>query len=280
MSIGDEFEGKVVKLTTFGEMDFKVAGTKNGITGIQMDTKLPGITMEIVEEALKQGKTARASILKKMAEVMPKEVTLSKYAPRIEVTHIDPENIGKLIGSGGKTINGIISKTGAQVDIEDDGTVMISSNDPEAVKAALSEIEGMFKEVSIGDEFEGKVVKLTTFGAFVEILPGRDGMVHVSQMAPHRVEDPSDVVAEGQVVKVRVTEVDSVTGKIGLSMLFGADIKEGSERRPSGRGSFGDRAPRAGFGERRGFGGGERRGFGSRGSAPRSGGFSDRRCRR
>jgi polyribonucleotide nucleotidyltransferase len=270
----------------YGEMDFKVAGTKNGITGIQMDTKLPGITMEIVEEALKQGKAARANILKKMSEVMPKEVVLSKYAPRIEVLHIEPENIGKLIGSGGKTINGIINKTGAQVDIEDDGTVMISSNDEAAVKAAMTEIEGMFKEVSVGDEFEGKVVKVAAFGAFVEILPGRDGMVHVSQMAPERVEDPSDVVSEGQIVKVRVTDVDSVTGKIGLSMLFGADIKEATERRPSSRPSFGDRSSRPSFGgdrpSRPSFGGGERRGFGGRPSSSSSSrpGMSDRRGRR
>ncbi len=238
----------------YGEMDFKVAGTVNGITGIQMDTKLHGLTFEIVEEALRQGKAAREQILAKMSEMMPTAAALSPYAPKISAINIDPENIGKLIGSGGKTINAIIARTGAQIDIEDDGRVMISAVDQAAVDRAVNEVEGMFKEVTVGETYTGKVVRIVDFGAFVEIMPGRDGLVHVSQMAPERVEHPSDVVSEGQEVKVRVTEVDPM-GKIGLSMLFGADIKQDSERRPSGGGRGGDRG-----GNRGGFGGGDRGG--------------------
>ncbi|HLC88323.1 MAG TPA: polyribonucleotide nucleotidyltransferase [Patescibacteria group bacterium] len=270
----------------YGEMDFKVAGTKNGITGIQMDTKLNGLTFEIIEEALRQGKAAREGILAEMAKVMPKEIELSEYAPKIEITHIKPEEIGMLIGPGGKNINGIIAKTGAQIDIEDDGTVMVSSMDAEAIKKALESIEGMFKKVEPGEEYEGKVVRIAPFGAFVEILPGKDGLVHVSQMAPQRVEDPSDIVSEGQTVKVRVVDVDSM-GKIGLSMLFGDDRKPETEGRPRGGGGFGggfggdrggDRGGyrpgggggREGGGMRRGFGGG--RPGGDRGGRGGSGG--------
>jgi polyribonucleotide nucleotidyltransferase len=254
----------------YGEMDFKVAGTKNGITGIQMDTKLNGLTFEIIEEALRQGKAAREHILGKMADVMPKEIELSEYAPKIEITHIKPEEIGMLIGPGGKNINGIIAKTGAQIDIEDDGTVMVSSMDANAISAALDAIEGMFKKVQPGEIYEGKVVRLAPFGAFVEILPGKDGLVHVSQMAPHRVESPEEIVSEGQTVKVRVVDVDS-QGKIGLSMLFGEDRKPETEGRPRGGGGFGG-GDRGGFrggdrgGDRggRGFGGGGRSGGGMR----------------
>ncbi|MDO8639117.1 MAG: S1 RNA-binding domain-containing protein, partial [Candidatus Daviesbacteria bacterium] len=160
------------------------------------------------------------------------------YAPKIELTHIEPEEIGMLIGPGGKNINGIIGQTGAQVDVEDDGAVMVSSTNAESIKQALSMIEGMFKKVQIGEIYEGKVVRIVPFGAFVEILPGKDGLVHVSQMAPERVENPEDVVNEGQVVKVRVTDVDS-QGKIALSMLFGNEQKPDTEGRPQRTGGFG-----------------------------------------
>ena len=261
----------------YGEMDFKVAGTKNGITGIQMDTKLQGLTFEIIVEALSQAKKARESILEQMTKVMPKENELSKYAPKIEVTHIKPEEIGMLIGPGGKNINGIIAKTGAQIDIEDDGTVMISSMDPEAIKLAMEAVEGMFKKVEPGEVYEGKVVRLAPFGAFVEILPGKDGLVHVSQMAPERVEKPEDIVSEGQMVKVRVTGVDSM-GKIALSMLFGADIKPESESGPS-RGGRGGSGGGGGFRDRDGggrSGGGTRTGFGARRDDRGRGNTSDR----
>ncbi len=246
----------------YGEMDFKVAGTVKGITAIQMDTKLTGLTFEIVEEALRQGKAAREFILGKINEAMPAVGEISQYAPKIVVTHIKPEDIGALIGPGGKNINGIIARTGAQIDVKDDGTVMISSTDEKALENALASVEGMFKQVQVGEVYNGKVVRLAAFGAFVEILPGRDGLVHVSQMAPSRVESPEDVVEIGQNVKVRVTEV-SPDGKIGLSMLFGADQKPETEtRRPrSDRGGFRDR-DRGGFRDR---------GFSDRGFRDRDG---------
>lgn len=264
----------------YGEMDFKVAGTVNGITGIQMDTKLTGLTFEIIEKALKQGKEARETILAKMKEIAPKAEEVSEYAPKIEVTHIKPEEIGMLIGPGGKNINAIIARTGAQIDIEDDGTVMVSSTDQDAINKALSEIEGMFKKVEVGEEFDGKVVRIAPFGAFVEIAPGKDGLVHVSQMASGHVERPEDVVSEGQVVHVRVTNVDPM-GKIGLSMLFGADIKPDSEGRPRSGGfrpsseSGGYRPSSSGGSRSGGFSrdrGGSRGGFGGR-KDPSSGGF-------
>jgi polyribonucleotide nucleotidyltransferase len=277
----------------YGEMDFKVAGTVNGITGIQMDTKLHGLTFDIIKEALRQGKQARESILDKMREVMPKANELSKYAPKIEITHIQPDQIGMLIGPGGKNINGIIAETGAQIDIEDDGTVMVSSMDPVAIQAALDRITGMFKKIMPDEEYEGKVVRIEPFGAFVEIMPGKDGLVHVSQMAPERVERPEDVVEMGQTVKVRVIDVDPM-GKVSLSMLFGDDRKPETEKRPSGggRGGFGggDRGGRSGGfgggdrggrgGDRGGFGGGSRSGGGMRrgfgGGSDRGGRGGDR----
>lgn len=261
----------------YGEMDFKVAGSVNGVTAIQMDTKLEGLTFPIIEEALKQGKQAREFILAAMDKVVGEPAEMSKYAPKIEVTHIQPDQIGMLIGPGGKNINGIIAKTGAQIDIEDDGTVMISSTSQEAINAAMETVNGMFKKVEVGEEYEGKVVRLAPFGAFVEILPGKDGLVHVSEMSTGFVEKPEDVVAEGQMVKVRVKGVDEM-GKISLSMLFGDDIKPESDRGPREPREGGeDRGPRTGGfggdrgGSRGGFGGdrgGSRGGFGSpRGAA-------------
>ncbi|OGE64397.1 polyribonucleotide nucleotidyltransferase [Candidatus Daviesbacteria bacterium RIFCSPLOWO2_02_FULL_36_8] len=263
----------------YGEMDFKVAGTKNGVTAIQMDTKLEGLTFEIIEEALKQGKRARIEILEAMEKVIPSVGPLSPHAPRVEILHIKPEEIGMLIGPGGKNINGIIAKTGAGIDIEDDGTVMVSGTDSAGVDKAIEAIQGMFKTFTVGEELTGKVVRLAPFGAFVELSPGKDGLVHISQMAPGRVENAADVVSEGQEVKVRVTDV-TPEGKIGLSMLFGADIKPESESkpsfsssRPSGGGGFTPRfgggadRPRPGFSDR------PRRPFGARtGSGGRSSG--------
>ncbi|MBI2599566.1 polyribonucleotide nucleotidyltransferase [Candidatus Daviesbacteria bacterium] len=315
IALGLFSEGDKVQVVTdmravedfYGEMDFKVAGTKNGITAIQMDTKLDGLTFDIIKTALEMGKKARLEVLDKINGVISSAGPLSPHAPRVEILHIKPEEIGLLIGTGGKTINSIISKTGAQIDIEDDGTVMVSGTNSEGVDAAIVSIQGMFKSFNVGDELTGKVVRLAPFGAFVEIAPGKDGLVHISQMAPGHVERAEDVVSEGQEVKVRVTDV-SPDGKIGLSMLFGADIKPETEGRPSGGGGFrpsggfsredrgerrpfGDR-PRSGFGDRPRFGGagrgfgGERRsglpagrqGFGSRsgGSSSRSSGFSSR----
>lgn len=281
----------------YGEMDFKISGTKNGITAIQMDTKLTGLTFEIIDTALQMGKKARLEILDAMQKVIPAAGPLSVHAPRVEILHIKPEEIGLLIGTGGKTINSIINKTGAQIDIEDDGTVMVSAAKSENVDLAIEAINGMFKQINVGDEFVGRVVRLAAFGAFVEIAPGKDGLVHISQMAPGHVERVEDVVSEGQEVKVRVTDV-SPEGKIGLSMLFGADMKPESENRPRPTGGFrsderrsfsdrprfgGDGRSQGGYGERParrfseggrsgGFGGARRGGF-SRPSSGRPGGF-------
>jgi polyribonucleotide nucleotidyltransferase len=258
----------------YGEMDFKVAGTTNGVTAIQMDTKLEGLTFEVIEEALKQGKAAREFILAEMKKVVPEVGEMSPHAPRIETIHIKPEDIGALIGPGGKNINGIIAKTGAQIDIEDDGTVMVSSTNADSMKAAIEAVQGQFKEITVGEEYTGTVVRLAPFGAFVNILPGKDGLVHISQMAPGRVENAEDVVHEGQEVKVRVTDV-SPEGKVGLSMLFGADMKpesEGGARRPSS-------GPRreGGFGGPPRFEGGDRPQFERRGAPPRrEGGYAPR----
>lgn len=256
----------------YGEMDFKVTGTTKGITAIQMDTKLTGLTFEIIAEALRQGKSAREFIINQISQIMPEAGEISRYAPKIEVLHISPSDIGALIGTGGKNINAIIAKTGAQIDIEDDGTVMVSSTEEESIKKAVGAIEGMFKEITVGEVFEGKVVRIAPFGAFVEMSPGRDGLVHVSQMAPYRVENPEDVVSVGQQVKVRVTEV-SPEGKVGLSMLFGSDMKPESEGRPRGGGrSFG-----GGFrGRHEGGGGFQRQDRGFR-RPSRPGGFDRRR---
>lgn len=268
----------------YGEMDFKVAGTVNGITGIQMDTKLQGLTFEIIQEALNQAKAARLFILEKMKAAIPQKAEISKYAPKIEVLHIQTDEIGGLIGPGGKNINGIIARTGAHVDVEEDGTVMVSAVSEDAIKQAVAAIEGQFKKVEVGEEYMGKVVRLAPFGAFVEILPGKDGLVHISQMAPGRVENPEDIVTEGQEVKVRVTDV-SPEGKVGLSMLFGEDRKpesEGSPRRETGevgrpkfdrgrprnRSFFSRGGPASGW-ERRGFGGGGRPDHTSGGFRPR-----------
>jgi len=274
----------------YGEMDFKVAGTKNGVTAIQMDTKLDGLTFEIIEKALAMGKIARLQILEKINQAIPTVGPLSPHAPRVEMLHIKPEEIGLLIGTGGKNINSIIAKTGASIDIEDDGTVMISGTNSAGVDQAIASIQGMFKTFNVGDEIIGKVVRLAPFGAFVEIAPGKDGLVHISQMAPGHVERVEDVVSEGQEVKVRVTDV-SLDGKIGLSMLFGADVKPEFEGRPAGGGfrprstggfrarPFSDRPRSGGFGNRPRFGSGVERParYGSRSEAGgRSGGFERR----
>jgi len=204
----------------YGDMDFKIAGTEKGITAIQMDTKIDGLTDEIIEETLVQGKKGRDFIMSKMLEALPKSRTeLSKYAPRVTVINIPPKKIGEVIGSGGKTINKIIEETGVAIDIEDDGRVMISSMDPEGTKKAVSWIEGLTKEVKPGEIYDGIVKRIMPFGAFVEILPGKEGLVHISQLADYRVEDINKEVSLGQKFKVKVSEIDS-QGRINLTRKF------------------------------------------------------------
>lgn len=254
-----------------GDMDFKVAGTEKGITAIQMDTKIAGLTNAVVEETLTDAKNARLDVLKQMLSVLPesnKEV--SKYAPKITMIKIDPEKIGGLIGPGGKMIKSIIATTGAQVDVEDDGSVSISAVDDEAVKKAVDWIEGLTHELTPGEVYEGTVKRMLNFGAFVEILPGKEGMVHVSEMSTEYVKDPADVLTLGQAVKVRVKEIDD-QGRVNLSMLFGDDAEKkkegGGDRGSNGGGDRGPRddKPRFESRERRSFG----HGGGSRSSAPR-----------
>ncbi len=220
-----------------GDMDFKVAGTKDGITAIQLDVKIPGLTMEQIKETIAKAKTARLFILDKMLSVIPKSrQEVSKYAPKIEMVHIPIEKIGELIGPGGKTIRNIISQTGATVDVEDDGSVAISGTSEEAVKKAVDWVESLTKEVKPGEEFEGEVKRILPFGAFVELTPGKEGMVHVSQMSTEFVKSPSDVVSIGQKVKVKVIEIDE-QGRINLTMLLTGQQGGGhplGERRPQG----------------------------------------------
>ena len=210
-----------------GDMDLKVAGTADGVTAMQMDVKIDGITPDIVRETLIQARKARLEILETLTGALAgPRGELSPHAPRVHIMKIDPEKIGAVIGSGGKIINGIIEETGATIDIEDDGTVFITCPDADGMQKAIERIEQLTYEPKPGDEFDGKVVKLMDFGAFVQILPGVDGMVHVSQIAPERVEKPSDRLKEGQEVHVWVREIDD-RGRINLTMLPPGTKKEG-----------------------------------------------------
>ncbi|MCH8821085.1 polyribonucleotide nucleotidyltransferase [Patescibacteria group bacterium] len=203
----------------YGDMDFKIAGTAKGITAIQLDVKIDGLTDKMIEETLTQAKKGRGFILDKMIEAIPKVRTeLSKHAPRVTVIKIPTKKIGEVIGSGGKTINKIIDETGVAIDIEDDGRVMISGTDAEGAKKAVSWIESLTKEIEPGEIYDGVVKKVMPFGAFVEILPGKDGLVHISKLASYRVEDIDKEVSIGEKFKVKVTEVDS-QGRINLTRI-------------------------------------------------------------
>ncbi|KKR78996.1 MAG: Polyribonucleotide nucleotidyltransferase [Microgenomates group bacterium GW2011_GWB1_40_9] len=218
-----------------GDMDFKVAGTKNGITAIQLDMKVDGIGDEIVKGALDRAKVARAMILEKMhAVIAASRPALSQYAPKVQMVKIPVERIGEIIGPGGKIIRQIQTITGAVVDVKDDGSVFVTSVKQEAVDKAVAWIEGITHEVKAGEEYEGEVKRMMAFGAFVEILPGKEGLVHVSQMSTGFVQNPSDVVALGQKVKVRVIEIDD-QGRVNLSMLFGDDAAKVPPREQSDR---------------------------------------------
>ncbi|MFA6504205.1 MAG: polyribonucleotide nucleotidyltransferase [Patescibacteria group bacterium] len=232
-----------------GVMDFKVAGTRTGITAIQMDTKTLGIPMEVVKETFAKAKIARLQILDVVETAIAEpRAELSKWAPRIETMQINPEKIRDVIGPGGKVINEIIAQTGVEIDIEDDGSVFITSTTSEGMTKAKEMINNLTREVQVGEIFTGPVVRIMDFGAFVEILPGKDGLVHISEMAPYRVEKVSDMVKIGDVVKVKVYEIDSM-GRINLSMKRAADdYKEGAGgARPSLRGN-GPRNGGSGFG--------------------------------
>ena len=201
----------------YGDMDYKVAGTREGITAIQLDTKLRGISLEILEKALYQGRQARLSILDVMHQTIgSSRPEISHHAPRMHKITIDPDKIGAVIGSGGKTIRSIIEETKTTIDISNDGSVMIGAVDAEAADKAIKIIEDLTKDVEVGAIYTGKVVRLMTFGAFVEILPGKDGMVHISELADYRVERVDDIVKVGDEVTVKVIGIDS-QGRVNLS---------------------------------------------------------------
>jgi len=273
-----------------GDMDFKVAGTSEGITSLQMDIKIAGITEEIMKAALAQASEGRAHILGEMAKALDHtREELSAHAPRIETFTIDKSKIREVIGTGGKVIREIVAQTGAKVDIDDEGVIKVSSSDTAQIEAAIKWIKGLVEEAEVGKVYDGKVVNLVDFGAFVNFMGGKDGLVHVSEIKNERVEKVSDVLSEGQEVKVKVLEIDP-RGKVRLSMRVvdqetGAELEDTrpareprSDRGEGGRdgGGRGDRGPR-----RDGGGGGDRgpRGDGG-GRGPRRDGDGGRGPRR
>ncbi|HKO75445.1 MAG TPA: polyribonucleotide nucleotidyltransferase [Gaiellaceae bacterium] len=203
-----------------GDMDFKVAGSREGITALQMDIKITGVTQEIMRNALDQAKRAREFILDKMAEAISETRTeLSDYAPRITTVKIDPEQIGLVIGKGGETIRSLEADYEVQIDIEEDGTILIYAVDGPKAEAAIAAIQALTKEPEVGDSYTGKVVKTTDFGAFVELKKGTDGLLHVSNVGPGRVAHIEDVISRGDVLDVQVVEVDKARGRIGLKLV-------------------------------------------------------------
>jgi polyribonucleotide nucleotidyltransferase len=223
-------EGRYAVLTdiqgvedNLGDMDFKVAGTKDGITALQMDIKIKGLTHEIFAQALEQARVARLFVLSKMLEVLPRPRSeMSSYAPRITTIRINPDKIRDIIGPGGKMIRKITEETGAQIDVEDDGRVFIAAVDQEGGQRAIDWIKGLTDEPEIGRIYKGKVVRIMPFGAFVEILPGQDGLVHISKLTDHRVERVEEVANVGDEIVVKATEIDS-QGRLNLSRQAAID---------------------------------------------------------
>jgi polyribonucleotide nucleotidyltransferase len=238
-----------------GDMDFKVAGTERGITALQMDIKITGVTFDILRDALTQAHEARKFILAKMAEVIagPREA-LSQYAPRIEKVQIDPSQIGLLIGKGGETIRGLCEEYESQIDVNDDGQVLIYSANGELADALVERIRTMMKEVEVGDEYLGKVVKTTAFGAFIELSKGTDGLLHISNVSPgKRVETVEEELNKGDEISVRVVEVDRERGRIGVRRaddpeIAGKTVEELTALSSSNGGDRGSRRPREGGG--------------------------------
>jgi polyribonucleotide nucleotidyltransferase len=264
-----------------GDMDFKVAGTERGITALQMDIKITGVTFDILRDALAQAKEARTFILSKMVETIEgPRAELSQFAPRIQTIQIDPSQIGLLIGKGGETIRGLAEEFESQIDVNDDGQVLIYSANGELGDGLLERIRMMMKEVEVGDEYLGKVVKTTTFGAFVELAKGTDGLLHISNVSPgQRVETVEDVLNKGDEINVRVVEVDRERGRIGLRLAEDPDVAGKSAQElagvGTGGGGGGGRPPRDGGGRNGSRDRGRSR-DGERGSGrPRHGG-SDR----
>lgn len=217
-----------------GDMDFKVAGTDEGITALQLDVKMEGLSLDLFPEVLRQAKAARLEILAKMNQVIssPRK-DLSPYAPRIVTIQINPDKIRDVIGPGGKTINAIINDTGVDIDIEDSGLVMVTSVDKEAMEKAVEWINNLTREVKVGEQFEGRITRIMEFGAFAEVLPGQEGLIHVSEIAPFHVDRVNNYLKVGQVVPVKVIEIDEV-GRINLSCknLIKLEPKPGQDRGP------------------------------------------------
>jgi polyribonucleotide nucleotidyltransferase len=211
-----ESENKWVLLTDiigdedhFGDMDFKIAGTQNGITGIQLDLKIDGISDAVIRSTMEQSREARIQILRKMLTAIPRpRAEISGYAPRLLRTKIDPEKIGLLIGPGGKTIRGIQDSTGAVIEVDDDGTVTIASSDAQAAQAALSRVEALTESVKIGKIYHGRVTSVKDFGAFIEIVPGKDGLCHISELSEEYVKSVGDVCKVGDEMEVKVIAID------------------------------------------------------------------------
>ncbi len=262
-----------------GDMDFKVAGTREGINALQMDIKIDGLSMDLLRTALAQAREGRLQIIEVLEAAIPvAKADISPLAPRIDVIKIAPDKIGKLIGPGGKTIRGIQEKTGAKIDIEDDGTVYIASTDGNAAKEARALVEGLTEEVTLGRIYTGRVVSVREgLGVFVELLPGTDGLVHISQLADYHVANVEDVAKVGDEIMVMVTGIDD-NGKIRLSrkaVLAGWDLETARENDKGGKRSGGDdRGGRGGGGDRGGRGGDDRggRGGGDRGGSGGGGG--------
>jgi polyribonucleotide nucleotidyltransferase len=236
-----------------GDMDFKVAGTADGITALQMDIKITGVTFDILRDALSQAKNARLSILESMRDALPSpREELSPYAPRISAIQIDTEKIGAVIGKGGETIRALSEEFDAQIDIDDDGTVRIYAQTGDQGDALVDRIRSMTKEVEVGDEFSGKVVKTTTFGAFVELAKGTDGLLHISNISPgQRVNTVEDVLNRGDELRVKVVEVDRERGRIGLRLAEDPEIAGKSADELASMGT-GDKGPRGDRGNGRG----------------------------
>jgi polyribonucleotide nucleotidyltransferase len=230
-----------------GDMDFKVAGTERGITALQMDIKITGVTFEIMRDALAQAKVARDFILGEMNKVIDApRAELSKHAPRISSIQIDPEKIGLLIGKGGETIRGLQEEFEAQIDVAEDGQVLVYASDGERGDALVDRIRSMTKDVEVGDEFTGKVVKTTAFGAFVELSKGTDGLLHISNVAPgRRIDTVEEVLNRGDELAVRVVEVDRERGRIGLRLADDPEVAGKSADELAGVGT-GDPGPTRG----------------------------------
>src|SRR5262245_2846392 len=235
-------------------MDFKVAGTRTGITALQMDIKIGGITPEIMAQALEQARQGRLWILDRMAEALEKpRADISAYAPRIITIRVPVDKIRDIIGPGGKMIRSIVERTGCKIDVEDDGRVSIASVDEAAAKKAVAIIEELTATAELNKTYLGKVVRVVDFGAFVEILPGTDGLLHVSEMAHHRVKDVRSEVKEGDQILVKVVSIDP-SGKIRLSRKALLEEVQGGTPGDGGQGGEGGGSSSGGSGERRGGG--------------------------